>query len=638
MGGVTLALGEQEAVQVTRAGQQLDTDLVIGSSLGTFPHASVTELGDFAGQMAFMGSYPPATADLPVYDALRADMAASGEEALQTENLKSSPMRSWIGLYALLYMMREAEMTEFTGEAITAMLQEAQDVPMLDMFGGEDWTPNLDHAGAVQAGRHQPLGHLPVGRARRRRRTGSRGTGSSSRRSAGTRSCAARSSGHPPRSADRVNNGAGGRLTARPPLVAPCSPSCSSSSSASGPAPPTRCSRRAPCSSTGARAWSTSPRGRSGPSPPTSPSSTWSGDREWPVWPAVLVAVVVAGLTALVFQVVVLRALRGAAAIVRVIATIGLLGLLQAIVLKRHGASNQPVDAYLPDRVFDWGGYTVQEERLYLVGITVLLTVGLWAWTRYTRVGLAINASAQNERAVQTLGWSPDRLAALTWTIGGMLGGLAAVLAAPLTGLSATTFTIVVTVAGLGAALLGGFRSFPLTLLGGLIIGVGEAMATLYGSDVTDFLNQDLITGLNRMPAFLVIFLVVVAGGRGLPLRSHVVARLPEAGHGPDQHARGAPRVGDPGRAAVRRDGRRVGPGHLHLAGQRHHDPVDRGAHRLRGADLARPVGVRRHRGADRRPVRARRGRRSSWRSSSGSCSPSRSASSSRCRPCAPAG
>ena len=51
-----------------------------------------------------------------------------------------------------------------------------------------------------------------------------------------------------------------------------------------------------------------------------------------------------------------------------------------------------------------------------------------------------------------------------------------------------STFTIVVTVAGLGAALLGGFQSFPLTLLGGLIIGVGEAMATLYGGDITGLL------------------------------------------------------------------------------------------------------------------------------------------------------
>jgi sulfate-transporting ATPase len=261
-------------------------------------------------------------------------------------------------------------------------------------------------------------------------------------------------------------------------------------------------------------------------------------EREWATLPAVIVAVVAAGVVALLFQAVVLRALRHAAAIVRVIATIGLLGLLQAIVLKRYGASNRAIEPYLPHDVFEWGGYTVQEERIWLVGITLVVTFALWAWTRYTRVGLAINASAQNERAVQTLGWSPDRLSALTWTLGGMLGGLAAVLAAPLTGLSATTFTIVVTVAGLGAALLGGFLSFPLTLVGGLIIGIGEAMATLYGGDITDFFQQDLITGLNRMPAFLVIFFVVVLRGRGLPLRSHVAVRLPRLGTG-EINARG---------------------------------------------------------------------------------------------------
>lgn len=250
------------------------------------------------------------------------------------------------------------------------------------------------------------------------------------------------------------------------------------------------------------------------------------------VVPAIVVGVVAAAAVSLAFQALVLRALRRASAIVRVIATIGLLGLLQALVLKRYGASNQPVDSFLPSDVFEWHDIAVQQEKLCLVGITLVITFGLWAWTKYTRVGLAISASAQNERAVQTLGWSPNRLAALTWTIGGALGGLAAVLAAPLTGLSAATFTIVVTVAGLGAALLGGFSSFPLTLLGGLIIGVGESMATLYGDNVTELLHQDVITGLNRVPAFLVIFFVVVVGGRSLPLRSHVAVRLPKLGSG----------------------------------------------------------------------------------------------------------
>src|SRR5262249_17774227 len=77
-----------------------------------------------------------------------------------------------------------------------------------------------------------------------------------------------------------------------------------------------------------------------------------------------------------------------------------------------------------------------------------------------------------------------------------------------------------------------GFQSFPLTLVGGLIIGIGEAMATLYGNDIQDFFHQNLITGLNRLPAFLVIFIVVVVRGRGLPLRSHVAERLPKLGSG----------------------------------------------------------------------------------------------------------
>jgi sulfate-transporting ATPase len=254
--------------------------------------------------------------------------------------------------------------------------------------------------------------------------------------------------------------------------------------------------------------------------------------QHWSTLPAIIVGLVVAGAVALLFQAVVLRALRSAAAIVRVIATIGLLGLLQAIIVKRYGANGQAVSQYLPHNVYKWGGVVVQEQRIIILAITVAITFALWAWTRFTRVGLAINASAQNERAVQTMGWSPDRLGALTWVLGGILAGFAAVLAAPLTGLNATTFTIVVTVAGLGAALLGGFESFPLTLLGGIIIGIGESLATRYQGDVTKWLHQSLITGLARMPAFLVILIVVVIRGRGLPLRSHVAERLPKLGSG----------------------------------------------------------------------------------------------------------
>ena len=255
-------------------------------------------------------------------------------------------------------------------------------------------------------------------------------------------------------------------------------------------------------------------------------------NHDWPILPSCVVGVLSAVVVSLLFQGIVLKKLRHAAAIVRVIATIGLLGFVQAVTEKRYGSANKPVDQYLPDGVFDINGVKIFEVRLYLVGVSIVVTLALWAWTRYTRVGLAINAAAQNERAVQTLGWSPERLAAITWGLGGGLAGLAAVLVAPLTGLSPTTNTIVVTVAGLGAALLGRFHSFPMTFVGGVVIGLSESMATLYKGDIEKALNQSQISGLPRAPAFLVILLVLVVRGRGLPLRSHVADRLPRLGSG----------------------------------------------------------------------------------------------------------
>ena len=151
MGGVTLALGEQEAIQVVQAGQQLGTDLLVGSSLGTFSHSNVAELGDFADQMVFLWSFPPATADLPVYDGAAPGPggvgrggAAAREPQGQPDAVVDRPLRP------ALHDPRRRACTEFTREGITAMLNEAQDVPMLDMFGGEDWTPDADHPGVFQ--------------------------------------------------------------------------------------------------------------------------------------------------------------------------------------------------------------------------------------------------------------------------------------------------------------------------------------------------------------------------------------------------------------------------------------------------------------------------------------------------------
>jgi len=122
--GVIVPLGGQEAIQVLRAAQQLGSDLLFSTSLGTLPYQDLVDLGDFADQVILNGSSAPATAgDIPAMEALVADLAASGEEVLQPRLLKSTPTHSWIGLYALLVILREAGTEDFSRADTTDLIQ-----------------------------------------------------------------------------------------------------------------------------------------------------------------------------------------------------------------------------------------------------------------------------------------------------------------------------------------------------------------------------------------------------------------------------------------------------------------------------------------------------------------------------------
>jgi branched-chain amino acid transport system substrate-binding protein len=137
---LAMPLGGQEAIQIMRAGQQLDADLLYSGSLGTFPWTDIQGLGDYAERLILNGVVQPATADLPAMDVLAADLAASGIDALQRPNLKTSPIRSWLGLYALLQIIRESGTEDFSRENLRTLAEGATDIPMLGLQA--DWTPN----------------------------------------------------------------------------------------------------------------------------------------------------------------------------------------------------------------------------------------------------------------------------------------------------------------------------------------------------------------------------------------------------------------------------------------------------------------------------------------------------------------
>ena len=272
-------------------------------------------------------------------------------------------------------------------------------------------------------------------------------------------------------------------------------------------------------------------------------------DHGWPVGAAIPVAVLLAALLGVVIQNGILRFMRAAAPLVRLVATLGVLIVLQGLAGREALGQRLPPGRPVPAHPQLHVARMVRVQR----GAGARRRPGgppdpardrdrarrssLWAFTRFTRIGLAISASAENERAVAALGWSPNLLATVTWAIGGATAGFAGILLAPNAGLSLTVFTIVVTVSALAVALIGGFSSFPLTLLGGIALGIAETEVLTYSNDISTFLHDTLgiengATGLQRALPFLIIVVVLVVRGKALPLRSHVLERLPDLGSG----------------------------------------------------------------------------------------------------------
>lgn len=235
-------------------------------------------------------------------------------------------------------------------------------------------------------------------------------------------------------------------------------------------------------------------------------------------------AVVGGAIIGLVVQLLVMRPLRSASPLARVIATLGVLTVISEIVLLHYGSIQRLVPLPLPSEPVEiTSELVVAKQNLLLVAIAVVVTLALVMITSRTRLGYAITASAENARAAAALGWSPQLLSALTWSAGGALAGLAgALFPATSTGFMSVTQMNVLIIGALATALLAQFSSYPLALIGGLAIGVAQALATNY-------VNQ---TGIPDAVPFLVIIVVLVLRGRGLPVRGTALDRLPRVGSG----------------------------------------------------------------------------------------------------------
>lgn len=252
-----------------------------------------------------------------------------------------------------------------------------------------------------------------------------------------------------------------------------------------------------------------------------------------PTWLAVAIAVAVAGLLGAITEFTVSRPMRKAPPLARVVAAVGILLTLQAAVGLKYDTDPRLRSATLPQGTVEFAGVSLAVDRLWLIAITLVLSIALAVWFKKSRMGLAIQASAEDERAAGFARLSPSVTGLITWTVASMFTGLILVLAGPATGtLSPQTMPLLV-VPALAGALLARMSSLSIGLVAAMVLGVVQS-ELLYVSNNMDWWPAWAKQGLTNVVPFVVIVVTLFVLGRAIPTRGDdvrtplPVVRLPE--------------------------------------------------------------------------------------------------------------
>jgi branched-chain amino acid transport system permease protein len=129
------------------------------------------------------------------------------------------------------------------------------------------------------------------------------------------------------------------------------------------------------------------------------------------------------------------------------------------------------------DSSVDVGDVLVTYTQIIGFALGVVVTIATTAYLRFTKMGTAMRALANDREITATLGVPVRRVEAVAWLASGLLAGIAGLLLSNLVGLDANTLTFLV-ISGLAAALIARLQSIVVTLFAGIVIGLVNALIT----------------------------------------------------------------------------------------------------------------------------------------------------------------
>ncbi len=197
-----------------------------------------------------------------------------------------------------------------------------------------------------------------------------------------------------------------------------------------------------------------------------------------PLLVVMLVAVVTGALLAWAIERAIIRHAISATHFDVLIITLGLSLMLRSAAGVAWTHDDFPFPSFFGDRPMAVGPVRLAPVSLGIIGASLALMAALWVLFTRPRLGRAMRAGAQNQRAARLMGISVERVYSASWVLAAVVGAIAGVLIAPVIFLSSKMGIVVIN--GFIAAVLGGFGSMPGAVVGGMLLGVIENLAPLY--------------------------------------------------------------------------------------------------------------------------------------------------------------
>lgn len=225
----------------------------------------------------------------------------------------------------------------------------------------------------------------------------------------------------------------------------------------------------------------------------------------FPFWVSVLAAVTGMGLFGVLLERMVIRPILGQPAFSIVMLTIGVGYVLRGVItmIPNIGTDTHSLAVPYAGELLNMGGLVLAAEQLVIIGVTAVLCGGLFAMFKYSKLGIAMQASSQNQLAAYYMGIPVKRLNGLVWGLAAGVAAIAGLLLAPITFVHANMGFI--GLKAFPAAVVGGFGSLPGAIVGGLVIGVVEALSGFY-----------LPEGFKDIAPYIVVLLMLVLKPNGL--------------------------------------------------------------------------------------------------------------------------